>query len=102
MITLSISDEDLQRSGLDEKRFKIKLAVMMYEGHLMTLPQAAVFVGISKYEMQHEIGIRGIKIRWEEDYPRSGVNRQAGGLKGFVKYMADDFDAPLEDFKDYM
>jgi hypothetical protein len=27
---------------------------------------------------------------------------QFGDLKGFVKYIADDFDAPLEDFKDYM
>jgi len=28
--------------------------------------------------------------------------RQAGTLKGFLVYMADDFDAPLEDFKAYM
>lgn len=28
--------------------------------------------------------------------------RQAGTLKGFLVYMADDFNAPLEDFKDYM
>lgn len=25
-----------------------------------------------------------------------------GGGKGFILYMADDFDEPLEDFKDYM
>ena len=25
-----------------------------------------------------------------------------GDLKGFVTYMAEDFDEPLEDFKDYM
>ena len=25
-----------------------------------------------------------------------------GDMKGLIKYMADDFDAPLEDFKDYM
>lgn len=25
-----------------------------------------------------------------------------GRLKGFVKYIADDFDEPLEDFKEYM
>jgi len=25
-----------------------------------------------------------------------------GDLKGFVTYIADDFDEPLEDFKDYM
>jgi hypothetical protein len=28
--------------------------------------------------------------------------REFGSLKGFLIYMADDFDAPLEDFKDYM
>ncbi|MEK7432153.1 MAG: DUF2281 domain-containing protein [Cyanobacteriota bacterium] len=25
-----------------------------------------------------------------------------GKLKGFVKYIADDFDEPLDDFKEYM
>jgi hypothetical protein len=25
-----------------------------------------------------------------------------GSGKGMIAYMADDFDAPLEDFKDYM
>lgn len=28
--------------------------------------------------------------------------RVFGSLKGLVKYIAEDFDAPLEDFKDYM
>ena len=28
--------------------------------------------------------------------------RKAGTMKGLVTYMADDFDAPLDDFKDYM
>lgn len=28
--------------------------------------------------------------------------RQFGTMKGLVIYMADDFDAPLDDFKDYM
>jgi hypothetical protein len=28
--------------------------------------------------------------------------REFGSLKGFITYIADDFDAPLEDFKDYM
>jgi antitoxin (DNA-binding transcriptional repressor) of toxin-antitoxin stability system len=28
--------------------------------------------------------------------------RQLGTLKGTVLYMAADFDAPLDDFKDYM
>jgi antitoxin (DNA-binding transcriptional repressor) of toxin-antitoxin stability system len=28
--------------------------------------------------------------------------RQSGTMKGTVLYMAEDFDAPLEDFKEYM
>jgi antitoxin (DNA-binding transcriptional repressor) of toxin-antitoxin stability system len=28
--------------------------------------------------------------------------RQSGTLRGTVKYMAPDFDAPLEDFAEYM
>jgi len=30
------------------------------------------------------------------------VERKLGTLKGTVLYMAPDFDAPLEDFKEYM
>jgi hypothetical protein len=30
--------------------------------------------------------------------PRAGF----GSMKGLIKYMADDFDAPLDEFKDYM
>ena len=33
--------------------------------------------------------------------PKASV-RQAGTLKGTVKYMAPDFDAPLDDFREYM
>lgn len=28
--------------------------------------------------------------------------RVPGSAKGMIAYMADDFDAPLEDFKEYM
>ena len=28
--------------------------------------------------------------------------RKFGTMKGLITYMADDFDEPLEDFKDYM
>lgn len=36
-----------------------------------------------------------------EPKPRS-KRRQVGTMKGTVLYMAPDFDAPLEDFKEYM
>jgi hypothetical protein len=30
------------------------------------------------------------------------IEKGFGGGKGIIAYMADDFDEPLEDFKDYM
>jgi prevent-host-death family protein len=34
--------------------------------------------------------------------PMAGQPRQPGSLRDQILHMADDFDAPLEDFKDYM
>jgi antitoxin (DNA-binding transcriptional repressor) of toxin-antitoxin stability system len=34
--------------------------------------------------------------------PVQRKSRLPGTLRGTVKYMAPDFDAPLEDFKEYM
>lgn len=33
---------------------------------------------------------------------KTAPKRQLGCMKGLVIYMADDFDAPLDDFKEYM
>ena len=34
--------------------------------------------------------------------PPKKKKRQAGTFQGFLVYMADDFNAPLDDFKEYM
>ncbi len=34
-------------------------------------------------------------------FPESGPERRIGGAKGVVRYIADDFDAPLTDFSNY-
>ena len=48
---------------------------------------------------------RRLLERLEQDEKLSSPGkavRRAGSLKGTVKYMAPDFDAPLDDFKEYM
>ena len=40
-----------------------------------------------------------IEIDRRENGPK--VQRRFGAMKGFVTHMADDFDAPLEDLKNY-
>lgn len=73
--------------------------------------------------MPYETLIKNIKLLPSESYPElseyidflsykfssSKVSsesrkskRKIGGFKGSLKYMADDFDAPLDDFKEYM
>jgi len=38
----------------------------------------------------------------EAGLPTELLQRLLGTLKGTVRYIAPDFDAPLEDFKEYM
>jgi hypothetical protein len=42
------------------------------------------------------------RLAQEAKKPQEHVVRRPGTLKGTVKYMAPDFDAPLEDFREYM
>jgi hypothetical protein len=41
-------------------------------------------------------------IKVQKSKKSAKKNRKFGSMKGLVKSIADDFNAPLEDFKDYM
>lgn len=41
-------------------------------------------------------------IKLEKKTKSTKKDRKFGSMKGLVVHIADDFDAPLEDFKDYM
>ncbi len=41
-------------------------------------------------------------IKFREAKKITDKPRKFGSMKGLVKHIAEDFDAPLEDFKDYM
>lgn len=43
-----------------------------------------------------------IKLSKPEKNGETKKPLQRGSMKGLVLYMADDFDAPLDDFEDYM
>ena len=50
-------------------------------------------------EMANEKRIKLAKV------PENGAEKkplQRGSMKGLVTYIADDFDAPLDDFEEYM
>lgn len=63
--------------------------------------------GVEKTKSKRESGKLKDKIWMSDDFDgpldeKPKLQREFGGLKGLVTYIADDFDAPLEDFKDYM
>ena len=41
-------------------------------------------------------------IKFQEVEKPKRKDRKFGSMKGLVKHIADDFDAPLEDFNDYL
>jgi hypothetical protein len=41
-------------------------------------------------------------IKLQKNEKPEKKERKFGSMKGLVKHIADDFDAPLEDFKAYM
>lgn len=42
------------------------------------------------------------RLEQDEELTPKSTLRRAGTLKGTVKYMAPDFDAPLDEFREYM
>lgn len=75
MATLSISQKDFNR---------LQAKVSDLEEKVMVLAEQVNSGGIMKNASQN---IKKFEF---------------GAAKGLVVYMADDFNAPLEDFKDYM
>jgi hypothetical protein len=89
------------RRGQTEKQFFIDIAVAMYAKELFTFQEAADFCEADDFYMLHYLGMRSVPVRWEELHAsRPKKKGKAGGVT--VYYMAEDFDAPLEDFADYM
>jgi len=52
-------------------------------------------------EVIHFIQFLQQKAHGDQKVP-GRVSRKAGLRKGFIRYMAPDFDAPLSDMADYM
>ena len=97
---VTFSDEFIKERGMTEQQFKVELAVILYDKKMLSLKQAAELIHVSELKMQGILGLNNVKVRYEEIYPKKERHRKAGGMT--VSYMAEDFNAPLEDFMDFM
>ncbi|GAB3914119.1 hypothetical protein GCM10028803_59030 [Larkinella knui] len=59
---------------------------------------------IKKLPAEQKTIVKSVLEAIETDGDTAPVNseRPLGTMKGLVVYMSDDFDEPLDDFKDYM
>ena len=67
------------------------LAAVFEDGVLKPLEDP----GLAEHELVE------VEIRWTPQGVESRGRRVPGSAKGLIR-MADDFDEPLEDFRDYM
>ena len=63
---IELPDAVLQ-SPLDRNKMLLEIAIYLFEKDKLTLGKAAEFSGISKIQMQNEIGGRGINMHYDEE-----------------------------------
>jgi predicted HTH domain antitoxin len=59
---LTITDEQLQSLGLDEREARIEFACRLFDAEKLQLWPAAKLAGLSRVEMEDELARRGIAI----------------------------------------
>jgi Protein of unknown function (DUF2281) len=70
----------------------MEVTVELLNSHALSLLKDLEQMNIIRFTNQLEGKIPKVKKQ----------QRSFGAMKGLVKYMSPDFNAPLEDFKDYM
>lgn len=54
-MALTLSDEQLQRLGMNEKEALIEIACRLFDADKLSLPGAGKFAGLSRVEMEEEL-----------------------------------------------
>jgi predicted HTH domain antitoxin len=63
-MSVIITDEDINRSGLSESQFKLEIALHLYAIDIFTLGQAASFCGTTQEKMMEQLGSRKIPVHY--------------------------------------
>ncbi|MEM6807377.1 MAG: UPF0175 family protein [Bacteroidota bacterium] len=63
-MTIEIPDSVIRNAGLTEPKFKLELALILFQKELFTLAQAARFAGLHRMEFQQELGQRKIPVHY--------------------------------------
>ncbi|MEQ8706011.1 MAG: UPF0175 family protein [Phaeodactylibacter sp.] len=65
MMTLNISDQVLQASGLTEEELTLEIAVALYQREILSLGKAADFAGLHRMAFQAALYERKVPINYD-------------------------------------
>ena len=66
-MTIEISDNLLEKSGLTKKKILLELAIILFQRESITLGQGSKIAGIHQFEFQQELAERKIPIHYDEE-----------------------------------
>ncbi len=64
-MSVIISDEILQATGLSEAELKQEIAVLLFQREKLTLGQASQLAGVSQLQFQHLLASRQIPVHYD-------------------------------------
>ncbi len=64
---LTINDDQLRNSGLNEQQLRLELAIFLFQKDIFSLGKAAEFCGLHKMQMQMELAKREIPLHYTNE-----------------------------------
>jgi antitoxin (DNA-binding transcriptional repressor) of toxin-antitoxin stability system len=95
-----MNHEDTKNTKNEERDDPIGVSVQEAQERREELASAALRGRIVLIQDEDESGLTVFQLTPVPRRPRK--QPKAGSAKGLIVYMAHDFDAPLEDFREYM
>lgn len=79
-MSLVISGEILESSGLSETEFMLEIAIMLFQQEKISIGKASRIAGMNQIEFQHLLAKRNICIHYDvEEFQEDMKNLQARG-----------------------
>lgn len=79
-MSLVISGEILESSGLSETEFMLEIAIMLFQQEKISIGKASRIAGMNQIEFQHLLAKRNICIHYDvEEFQEDLKNLQARG-----------------------
>jgi len=74
MMTLNISDQILQASGLTEEELTLEIAIALYQREILPLGKAAAFAGLHRMAFQAALSERKVPINYDAEDLEADLN----------------------------